>query len=405
MEAWYRQDHTSRLKFLKAAIATALLLLCGNSRVLADNPQPPPNPLEITTPDPLLPKNQPLNEQELLQFKASLDELNNQATTKLRSGNKLAAYDLWHRELRLRQQLGALEELAALGRVGGIAWGDNQKAEVKLITQRLQAIQQQAQTQVPLNLDLLQSLGQAYQQVRVIAPAIDVYQIILTASQQQQNQPKVVEALSSLAELYLNWFDYPKAAENYEKLLKLSQNQVDVRNQLIHLQQLANVYDKVKQPENSIRIKQQLIAIYLQQQTVDKLPAVKMAIASDYEAINQPDEASQNYQEAYQLAISQQQFADASTALDKLGALYYSHNHPDAALQIYQTLLEVEQQSNDFYGLMNTYDHIGQIYFAQRNFEQAKAAFQQGLDLANSLKYQQDYFASQIERVNQQKSP
>ena len=398
-------DSTSRLKLMKAAIATTLFLLCGNSMVLADNQQQAPNPLEITTPDLLLPRNQPLNEQELLQFKASLDQLNSQATTQLRSGNKLAAYDIWHRELRLRRQLGALEEVAALARVGGIAWEDNQKAEVKLITQRLQAIQQQAQNQVPVDLALLQSLGQAYQQVRVIAPAIDVYQQILTSSQQQQNQPKVVETLNSLAELYLDWFDYPKAAENYEQLLKLSQQQVDVRNQLIYLQQLADIYDKAKQPANSIRIKQQLIEIYLKQQTVDKLPPVKIAIASDYEAINKPDEASQNYQEAYQIAVSQQHFADAGAALNKLGALYYSHNHPDAALQIYQTLLEVEQQSYDFYGLMNTYDHIGQIYLAQRNFDQAKAAFQQGLDLANSLKYQENYFASQIERVNQQKSP
>lgn len=402
---WYRQDSTSRVRLIKAAIATAWFLLCGNSMVLADNQQPPPNPLEITTPDLLLPRNQPLNEQELVQFKASLDQLNTQATTQLRSGNKLAAYDIWHRELRLRRQLGALEEVAALARVGGIAWEDNQKAEVKLITQRLQAIQEQAQTQVPVDLALLQSLGQAYQQVRVLAPAIDVYQLILTSSQQPQNQPIVVATLNSLAEVYLDWFNYPKAAEKYEELLKISQQQIDVRNQLIYLEQLADIYNKAKQPENSIRIKQQLIEIYLKQQTVDKLPAIKMAIASDYEAINKPDEASQNYQEAYQLAISQQQFADASAALDKLGALYYSHNQPDAALQIYQTLLEVEQQSNNFYGLMDTYDQIGQIYLAQRNFDQAQAAFQQGLDLANSLKYQQNYFASQIERVNQQKSP
>jgi tetratricopeptide (TPR) repeat protein len=405
VQVWYMPDSTSKLRLIKAAIATTLFLVCGNSMVLADNELLPANPLEITTPDILLPKNQPLNEQEILQFKASLDELNSQATTQLRSGNKLAAYDLWHRELRLRRQLGALEELAALARVGGIAWEDNQKAEVQLITKRLQAIQQQAQTQVPLDLALLQSLGQAYQQVRVLAPAINVYQLILTSSQQQQNQPKVVEARNALAELYLDWFDYPKAAENYEELLKLSQQQVDVGNQLIYLQRLADIYTKAKQPENAIRIKQQLIEIYLKQQTVDKLPALKMAIASDYEAINQPDKASQNYQEAYQLAISQQHFADASAALDKLGALYYSHNQPDAALQIYETLLEVEKQSYDFYGLMNTYDHIGQIYLAQRNLDLAKAAFQAGLDLATSLKYQENYFSSQIERVNQQKSP
>ena len=53
---------------------------------------------------------------------------------------------------------------------------------------------------------------------------------------------------------------------------------------------------------------------------------------------------------------------------------------------------------------MNAYDQMGQIYLEQKKYTQALAAFQQGLELAKSLQYQENYFTSQIEKVNQQRS-
>jgi tetratricopeptide (TPR) repeat protein len=52
---------------------------------------------------------------------------------------------------------------------------------------------------------------------------------------------------------------------------------------------------------------------------------------------------------------------------------------------------------------MQTYDRIGQIYLKQKNYTQALTAFQQGLEIARSLKYREDYFLSQIEQINSQK--
>jgi len=402
---WFRQDSSRVLKLGKTAIAAAMFLLCFSSAVLAADTQPPPNPLEITTPDPLLPSSslkQPLTSQERLQLKAALDQLNAQATAQLQASNPAAAYEIWHRELRLRRVLGSLEEVEALGRVGGIAWQDNQKAEVKLITGRLQAIQQQAQPTA--DLALLQALGQAYQQVRVPRPALEVYQQILTSARQGQDRATQGATLKTIADLHMSWFDYPKAAVTYEELLSMAQAQGDSVNEVVYLRQLAHIYDQAKQPQNSLRVKQQLAQSYLNNKELDKLPALKIAIASDYEALNQPNEASLNYQAAYKQAWSLQHFAFASEALQKLAALYYSHNQPDSALRIYQALLEAKQQSYDYYGLMNTYDQIAQIYLQRRDFAQALAAFQKGLDIAQSLQYQQSYFANQIEQVTQQSS-
>jgi tetratricopeptide (TPR) repeat protein len=131
---------------------------------------------------------------------------------------------------------------------------------------------------------------------------------------------------------------------------------------------------------------------------------LKIAIATDYEALNQPDPASQNYQDAYKLAWALRQWAYASEALQKLAALYHSHNQSNSALQVYDVLIKTQQQSYNFYGLMNTYDKMGQIYLEQKKYSQALDVFQRGMQLAKSLRYQENYFAEQLERVSKQSS-
>jgi hypothetical protein len=53
---------------------------------------------------------------------------------------------------------------------------------------------------------------------------------------------------------------------------------------------------------------------------------------------------------------------------------------------------------------MDAYDLMGQIYLEQKQYPQALAAFQEGLALAKSLQYQENYFNTQIERVSKPSS-
>ncbi|MBD1889025.1 tetratricopeptide repeat protein [Coleofasciculus sp. FACHB-SPT9] len=433
---WLQQRRSSALGL---GIAAVLFLLCSGSAgwaaTAADN-KPKPNPLEITTPDPLLPQPQvdrPLTPGEISQFRQALDELNAQAAAQLKAGNAPAAFEIWYRELRLRRSLGTVEEVEALGRVGAIAWENNQKLDLQIITKRLQAIQDRAFGRTPepkgktprqqtnlnggkteeivlsspvsaVDIKLLQALGQAYQQIRLPAPALEDYQLLLADARQRQDKATEEAMLKIIAQLHLNWFDYPKAAATYEELLSFATQQGDTVNQVVYLQQLTYIYDKAKQPENSLKVKQRLAESYLAINDLTQIPALKIAIATDYEALKQPDEASKNYQEAYNIAWSLQQFASASEALKKLGDLYRTYKQPEYALQVYQTLLQVERQSYDYYNLMKTYDQIGQIYLERGDLAPAKAAFEQGLELAKSLKYQETYFANQLVRVTQQGS-
>ena len=382
-------------QLLSSILAFALLLGTPTARAQTDS-----NPLD-PTPDPLLPQStteRPLSPLERLRLKNATLELHQQATEQLEAGAD-QAFAIWYRELRLQRALGRLPEIQALGRVGSIAWEQNRPTDVQLITGRLEAIEQEAEAEAALE-PILKELGQAYQQVRSPNQAAAIYQRILANAREQQDPATEEAALETLGQLHLARFDYSQAAAVYEELLAKAQAKSDFLREGNYLRQLATLYTEALQPENALEIKQQLAERYYNEQQ-GQLPALKIAIAADYEALNQLEAASQNYQEAFTLAWSLRQLATAKEALQKLGDLYQTSDRPNYALQIYQELLKVEQHAYDFYGLMNTYDRIGKIHQEQNNYAQAIAAYRQALEIAIELSYQEDYFISQIEQIQE----
>lgn len=137
-----------------------------------------------------------------------------------------------------------------------MAWQRTLKPDTKIITQRLQDIQQEAQKKKLMNLELQQALGQAYQQVRLFEPAVGIYEKILADAQTRSDAEAQETTLKTLAELNLAWFNYPKAAAAYEELLARAQAKSDRINEVFYLQQLVYVYDKAKQPANALKTKQ-----------------------------------------------------------------------------------------------------------------------------------------------------
>jgi len=371
----------------------------------------PPNPLEITTTDPILPnlsKKRQLTSAELEKLKTDLDELNQEAQMTLQGEDKDKAFEIWNRELRLRRYLGTLAELEALSRVGEIAWNQNEREEVQYISQRLQAIQSQMGKQKSTDLQLWKSLGNAYEKIRLPKLAISVYEQILILVKQQQDLSGEIETLKTIGELHLSWFDYSQAANVYQRLLNLAINQGDKINELAYLQQLAYIYAEEKQPQTAIDILNKLAQVYTREQNFDQIPTLKLAIAANYELLakanpNFKQQAFDNYQEAYTIAWQLGQYARAAEALQKLIAFYRSQQQIAAALQTSQILIETETLANNFYGLMSAYDQIGNLYLERREYPQALTAFEKGLEIAQQLKYRESYFTQQIEKLKTEK--
>lgn len=368
----------------------------------------PPGPLEITTPDPLVRdsvEKQPLTLEELQKLETKLDELNQEATMTLQAGDKPSAFEIWNRELRLRRFLGSLAEVQALSRVGAIAWNENERQQVKYITQRLQVIEKQMLKQTSTDVELWRSLGEAYQNIRVPKLAVGAYQQILTLFRQQNNTTSELETLNKIGELHLSWFDYSPAATTYQELLNFAISQGDRPNEIKYLQQLVYIFEKAKQHQQAINVLSKLAAIYTSDDNLTQIPALKIAIAENYQSLarenpNFLQEAFNKYQEAYVTAWQSQQYVTASEALQKLIKLYSSQNQIDEALQTSQILLETETLATNFYGLMQAYDQIGQLYLEKKEDAKALTAFQQGLQIAQQLKYQETYFAQKIETLS-----
>jgi tetratricopeptide (TPR) repeat protein len=368
----------------------------------------PPGPLEITTPDPLVRgsvKTQPLTSEELQKLETALDELNQEATTTFQRGDKPVAFDIWNRELRLRRFLGSLSELQALSRVGAIAWNENEKQQVKYITERLQVIEKQMLTQKSTDVELWRSLGEAYQNVRIPKLAVGAYQQILTLVRQQNNNTAEIETLKTIGELHLSWFNYPQAATTYQELLNFAISRGDRINEVGYLQQLAYIYEQGKQPKEAINVLNKLAAIYNRDNNLTQVPGLKIAIAQNYQSLVKENssflqEAFNNYQEAYVTAWKLEQYMTASEALQKLIKLYRSQNQINEALQASKILLETETLATNFYGLMQAYDQMGQMYLEKQESANALTAFQKGLELAQQLKHQETYFAQKIETLS-----
>jgi tetratricopeptide (TPR) repeat protein len=413
-----RQGKIFMLRRLSVTLTVVIFWQFCSSLTLAETKKPqqpdkfPPNPLEITTPDPLLPrtsKKEPLTLQQMQDLEVALDKLNLEAGAKLQAGDKQGAFDTWNRELRLRRYLGSVPEVQALSRVGAIAWSENDRPQVQYITQRLQKIQKQTQSQKTGNLQLWQSLAQAYTNVRSPKEALEAYEQVLIEVRQQKDTTAEVETLKAIANLHLSWFDYPKAAETYEQLLTFASTKGDRLNEIAYLQQLAYIYEQAKQPQQSVKIRNQLAALYQQSDDLTQLPVLKLAIGSDYESLAKENpgllkEAFNNYQEAYATAWQLQQYTRAGEALRKLIALYRSQGQIDEALQASQILLQTEERAVNYYGLMSTYDQIGQIHLERKQYPQALTAFKKGLELAQQLKHEESYFTEQIEKVSKQSS-
>ncbi len=397
-------------------IVTATIFL-NNSLTLAQSQKPkppdkfPPNPLEFTTPDSLLPRSpkdkKPLTPEERQKLEPALDKLNQQAAAKLQAGDQVAAFEIWNRELRLRRFLGFLAEVQALSRVGAIAWNQNDRQEVLYITERLQAIQKQTQKEkksTTIDLELWRSLGQAYQNLRSPKQALQAYDQVLLAVRQQKDTTAIVETFKTIGELHLSWFDYRQAAPIYEELLSLATSQGESVNELAYLQQLAKIYAQTEQTQQSLNVLNKLVEIYINENNLIKIPELKLMIASDYESLAKTDpnllvEAFKNYQEAYTTAWQLQEYVRAGEALQKLIALYRSQGQIDEALEASQILVDTQTQAANFYTVMQAYDQIGQLYLERKEYPQALTAFQKGLELAQQLKHQEAYFTEQIKKL------
>lgn len=441
---------------MKTFLLLLLVLLATSPGALAKDDEEdafPPSPLELTEPDPLIrDANKPLTASEQQALARELDALNAEATQAFQGGNPIAAYDLWHRELRLRRFLGPVAEVQALGRVGQTAWEDANFVEVQLISARLREIEaenfpppEDGEASQSVDLPLLLELGRAFDRVGVPERALTIYARVLEESRFQNDRAQEEAVLNEMGRMALEALNYPAAAAAYEQLLQFAQQRNDTGARTTYLEQLASVYDQIRPLRIALtdkidvvkrvtQVRQELFQLTERQTATPqlqlKLVDVRLALAGDYAYLSslyrllaerqqqeeQPEAADvnlalagendrlaeQTYRETYVFSWSIQQFYRASNALAALGELYESRDRPNDALEVYKTQLDVHQIARDRYGVMMTYDRMGKIYQTTGAYSQAVQAYQNALAIAQQLGDREAYFTIQLQRLRQQ---
>ena len=351
----------------------------------------PANPLQLDRSDRLIPKGygkRELSSFEKYRLQKEIIKLDKTAKNELARGNTGLAMELWYRRLRLTRIIDIQAEVKALGKIGAIAWKENLTEDVRNIANRLDAIETAKVKKKKVSSKLLNDLAVAYESVRYLDKAIDIYEHLSLRS----NKDKTIDRLG---ELYLDIFDYDKAAKIYQQ--KLDRNILPKQRKTI-LKTLVEIYDRTQQINRSIAVKKQLVKYYNEKQQKE-IPALKIAIARDYETLKQVQKAILVYQQAFDMAFKNKQLAIATEALTQIGKLQQKQNI-EQAIDTYNQLITVQQQSYNYYSLINTYDTLGKIYLKSNNPNKAKQFFQQGLDLAITLNYKIEYFRDRLKRLS-----
>ena len=401
-ENWARAR--SRQYLAAGLLVLGLLALSGEAIAQAtdedtDAPaQRPPNPLELTEPDPLLyipPFERELTPFERGRLRRNANRLRAEARREYNAGNIDPAFETWYRSLRLRRFLGLAEEIPALGELGALAWETGgRKFDIQVLGDRLIEIADElpAAPKRPL----LQSLAAAYEQLRLSDRAVVFYERLLPDTPTDEREATLLK----IAQLHQARFNFPKAIAAYEELLSLSSDRGNLAAETLYLQELVNLYSVAERPEEGLAAKERLLAQYADNPNASsKIPALLVEIGNDYVALDRADAASAVYQDAYLQAWELRQFAIAGAALTRLGALYEQFERPEPAIRVYNALTQVQERSRDLLGSIQTYDRLGELHLAQDDPAQALAAFESALDLAESLNYEPERFAKKVERA------
>ncbi|ANV91364.1 tetratricopeptide repeat protein [Picosynechococcus sp. PCC 8807] len=337
--------------------------------------------------DPLLPTQQgdrPLSESQVAQLTQTIITLEAEGFEQWAAGNKEAAFSRWWRQLRLRQVLPDRQaEVESLGRIGAIAWEDNQTEPVRIITERLVAIEQQ---NFPQDYNLLLPLATAYEQIRDSQRAIALYRQHLETLE----DPYKPEILRLITQLALDWFNTKAALNALEEIATLNALTDADR------EQLAALYEQTQQPEKAIAQQRQLTAVYFQAQNLPRLIRTYQQIAENYRQLQDYPQAVSFSRDAFTLAWELEYFDAAESALTQLATLYLAQEKNASGLQVYEQLITVQEASYNRFGMMETYRTLGTLYEQAGRYPDALVALQRGLAIAKELNHNINDFTQAI---------
>ncbi|PZV08664.1 MAG: hypothetical protein DCF22_19795 [Leptolyngbya sp.] len=312
----------------------------------------PPNPLEITQPDPLIPydyKKRPLTAQEIRQLRAGANRLAVIGATKLEQGDRVAAFNAWNRELRFRRLAGPLtEEVLTLGRVGDAAWRDSDTTQLRWVTKRLDEILAKAQTEQAAskgqlaNPDRLSELETLPPDLALDLQPTQPSKITenRTSSSQPQAPAPAPAAPTVTARQLLGSIDTnPLAVGGVNALVILG----NLNKEVSLLDALGFAYQQVRLPQTAVKVYRQLLAEARRRKDDFKLEATLITLGQLHLAWFDYGSAVQPYEELLARSRSRRDPINFPLYLDRLAYIYEQAKQPAQAIPYQEQLITFHQ--------------------------------------------------------------
>ncbi len=310
----------------------------------------PPNPLEITDPDPLIPydyKDRPLTAQEIRQLRAGANRLAVIGATKLEQSDRVAAFNAWNRELRFRRLVGPLtEEVLTLGRVGDAAWRESDTAQLRWITKRLDEIWAKALTEqsaskgqlaTPDRLSALETLPADLS----LEPSQPAKIIENSASSSQPDAQTQAAPTLTARQLFGTLDTNPLAVGGVNALVILG----NLNREVSLLDALGFAYQQVRLPQTAVKIYQQLLAEARQRNDAFKLESTLITLGQLHLAWFDYGSAVQPYQELLARSRSRRDPLNFPLYLDRLAYIHEQAKQPAQAIPYQEQLITFHQTS------------------------------------------------------------
>ncbi len=306
----------------------------------------PPNPLEITAPDPLIPydyKDRSLTAQEIRQLRAGANRLAVIGATKLEQGDRVAAFNAWNRELRFRRLAGPLtEEVLTLGRVGDVAWRESNTAQLRWITKRLDEILAKTQTEQSASKGQL-ATPDRLSALETLPPdlSLDPSQVAkIIENGTSSSQPDAQAAPTLTARQLLGTLDTNPLAVGGMNAIAILGN---LNKQVSLLDALGFAYQQVRLPQTAVKIYQQLLAEARQRKDAFKLESTLITLGQLHLSWFDYGSAVQPYQELLARSRDRRDPINFPLYLDRLAYIHEQAKQPAQAIPYQEQLITFHQ--------------------------------------------------------------
>jgi tetratricopeptide (TPR) repeat protein len=237
--------------------------------------------------------------------------------------------------------------------------------------------------------ELLQEMGQLYQQDFRLNKALDSYTQSLELKRELGDKEGEAEMLSSIASVLYDSGSYNASIKNFEQSLQLTREMNDKQKSSELLTNIATVYENTYRYEEAIENLEQ--SLTLKEETGDREGAseVLKSIGNIYYEQNKYDEAIREMEKSLRIDEEEGRKNELSTTLNNLGASYYNKGQYNNAMNYYEQALILSRETNNLSDQALILNNMGNIRFDQKRYRDAIEYYEQSLQIKNNLSFRE----------------